>query len=213
MLSYYDRMYTSEDFVMQLGSIGYVYPSFWNDEEAFKKVTDLLVESMEIADTHIVEIMDDDSFLDGIDFPSRFDRLKPYFDKYTCYDRIDGCLFIDFMGLYAGYDGEICWSNDKPVVSARYSVWNGVGNALATGKNEVEEIASSINKASKDVTCEDAYSFVIVHAWSGLDDDGNLIPNGDTVAAMEKLISLLDEDVDVVSATDFIARIKENVKR
>ncbi len=212
LLSYYDGMYSSEDFVTQLGSIGYVLPSHWKDEEAFDKVTDLLVDSMRVADTRVVEIMDDDAFFAGIDFPSRFNALRPYFDKYTRYDQIDGCLCISFMGLYAGYKGKMCWSNGKPVVSARYSVWNGEESSLATRLNEVEGIAESINKASRDVTSEDSYSFVIVHVWSGLDGDGNLVPRGDTMAAVKKLVSLLDDDVDVVTATEFIGRIKANVK-
>lgn len=211
LLSYYDRMYTSEDFVMQLGSVGYVYPSHWRDDEAFKKVTDLLVKSMEVSDIRIVELMDDDSFLGGVDFPSRFKKLKPQFDKYTCYDQVDGCLFIDFMGLYAGYKGKMCWSNGKPVVSARYSIWNSIDNTLASDQNDVEGIAKAINASSRDVSSEDAYSFVIVHVWSGLDENGNLVPRGDTMAGVEKLISLLDDDVDVVTATEFISRIKNNV--
>ena len=52
-----------------------------------------------------------------------------------------------------------------------------------------------------------------MHAWSGLDENGNLVPNRDAVAAMTKLVSLFDEDVDVVSAEEFIDRMNKNVKR
>ena len=213
LLAHYDRMYSTEDYVMQLGSVGYVFPSQWEDDEAFKEVTDLLVQSMEIADTHVVELIDDISFMDLTDSITDYNSLRPYFDKYTCYDRIDGCLFIDFMDLYAGFGGKMCWSNDKPVVSARYSVWNDKDNTFASEKKSVEYIAESINRASKDETSEDSYSFVIMHAWSGLDENGDLVPHGDTVAAMNKLVSLLGEDVDVVTAKEFIDRIKTNMKR
>ena len=213
LLTHYDTMYPTEDYVMQLGSVGYVLPSYWNDDEAFKKVTDLLVQSMETADTRVVEIMDDISFLDATDKITDFGSLRPIFDKYTCYDRIDGCLFINFMDLYAGFGGKICWSNGKPIVSARYSLWNDIDSDLASEKNSIEYIANSINHASTDETSEDSYSFVIVHAWSGLDKNGNFVPRGDAVAAMNKLVSLLDEDVEVVSAEEFINRIKSNVKK
>lgn len=213
LLAHYDRMYPTEDYVVQLGSVGYVLPSYWNDDEAFQKVTDLLVQSMEVADTHIVEIMDDISFFDATDRITNYNSLRPVFDKYTCYDRIDGCLFINFMDLYAGFGGKICWSNDKPVVSARYSLWNDVDSPLASEKNSLEYIADSINRASTDETSEDSYSFVIVHAWSGLNEKGEFAPRGDAVAAMNKLASLFDEDVEVVPAEEFISRIKTNVKR
>ena len=168
---------------------------------------------MEVADARVVEIMDDISFLDATDKITDFGSLRPIFDKYTCYDRIDGCLFIDFMDLYAGVGGKMCWSNGKPIVSARYSLWNDIDSDLASKKNSIEYIANSINHASTDETSEDSYSFVIVHAWSGLDESGNFVPRGDAVAAMNKLASLLDEDVEVVPAEEFINRIKTNVKR
>ncbi|MBR5616137.1 MAG: hypothetical protein IKW66_04890, partial [Clostridia bacterium] len=57
----------------------------------------------------------------------------------------------------------------------------------------------------------EGYTFIIVHAWSGLDADGNFAPSGDTMAAVAKLISLLDADVEVVGASEFMNRIKDNL--
>ncbi len=213
LLAHYDRMSPAEDYVMQLGSVGYVLPSYWQDDEAFGKVTDLLAQSMEVADIHVVELMDDISFLDATDAVTDYNSMQRYFDKYTSYDNINGCLFINFMDLYSGFKGKVCWSNNKPVVSARYSVWNDIDNSLASEQNSIEYIADAINHASRDERSEDGYSFIIMHAWSGLDENGNLVPNRDAVAAMTKLVSLFDEDVDVVSAEEFIDRMNKNVKR
>jgi hypothetical protein len=93
-----------------------------------------------------------------------------------------------------------------PVVSARYRLWNIIGGC------DPESIANSVNNAPTSVYTEEGYTFIIVHAWSGLDAEGNFVANGDTMAAVAKLISLLDSDVEVVSASEFMNRIKDNLK-
>ncbi len=217
LISYYDKMYSSEDFVLQISSLGYTFPTQWEDNAAWKEATDGAVHAMKVADSHVVEIMDDKSFFGLFDVNGFFDSMKPTFDTYTSYEQIDGCLFIGFMDLYAGYEGEICWSNDKPVVSARYSVWNSEASVFASEKNDIKYIADEINSSSTDITSEDAYSFIIVHAWSGCETDENgnlkLVPDGNTMAVFNELQKLFDEDVEVVGAEEFIKRIRENVKR
>ncbi len=214
LLSYYDKIYPNESLVMQLSSIGYTYPSKWADEEAFAEVLKSLFSTMETADIHLVELMDDISFMGAVDVPSQFDTMQKYFDLYTESDQVDGLLFISYQSCYDGYKGEMCWSNDKPVVSARYCIWSEKKGGDST--NSLQYIADSINAASTDVTSEDAYSFIIVHAWSGLDADGNLVSaNGGEASCMNAMLTLaemFDDDVDVVNCDEFIARIRQYVE-
>ena len=53
---------------------------------------------------------------------------------------------------------------------------------------------------------------MIVHAWSGVDAQGNQVDGGDSMAGVKALINLLDDDVEVVTADEFMARIRANVR-
>ena len=219
LLEFYDGMYPTNDFCYQLSSIGYTYPSKWTDKEAWEQVTKSLVRVMRESKTHVLEIMDDSAFMTCLDIPSNFGALRKYFDTYTCYDEVDGCLFIDYTALYSGYRGAVCWSNDKPVVSAKYSVWWDEGTPYNSKRNTIEYIVQEINAASTDKTKEDAYTFIIVHGWSGLDESGDLVQlslkkeSVDSTAIFKKLQDSFDEDVEMVTTTEFINRMRRNVKR
>ncbi len=219
LLECYDRMTVTDDFCYQLSSIGYTYPSKWTDTEAWEQVTKTLAALMHETKTHVLEIMDDSAFLGVVDVPSDFGALQEYFDTYTVYDDVDGCLFIDYTALYAGYRGAVCWSNDKPVVSAKYSVWYDEGTPFNSEKNTIDCIVREINEMSTDKTSTDAYTFIIVHGWSGLDENGNLVRlnlssvDVDNTAIFAALRDGFDEDVEMVSVTEFINRMRRNVIR
>ena len=206
-------------FCYQLSSIGYTYPSKWTDKEAWEQVTKTLARIMRESKTHVLEIMDDSAFMTCLDIPSSFGRLRKYFDTFTVYDEVDGCLFIDYTALYSGYRGAVCWSNDKPVVSAKYSVWWDEGTPYNSKRNTIEYIVEEINAASTDKTKEEAYTFIIVHGWSGLDENGDLVQLSlkkegvDSTAIFKKLQDSFDDDVEMVTTTEFINRMRRNVKR
>ena len=124
-------------------------------------------------------------------------------DAFTMQNGVQGIFYTDYAN-YAGYEGKILWSNGVPVVSARYRLWGGIGGC------DPESIAKAINRAPTSIFDENSYSFIIVHAWSGMDSEGKFGAGGDTMAAVEKLISLLDDDVQVVSASEFFNRLIEN---
>jgi len=76
---------------------------------------------------------------------------------------------------------------------------------------QIEAIAARINKASTDVTSEKAYSFIIVHAWSGM-KNGKLSEGGNTMEAVEALIAKFNENVEVVTPGEFMDRLTANCK-
>ena len=71
----------------------------------------------------------------------------------------------------------------------RETLWNA----------NVEEMAKRINSYAKDPTTIEGYTAINLHPWS--------MSYADAV----KLVSLLDENVVVVTADDFIRLITENV--
>jgi hypothetical protein len=70
-------------------------------------------------------------------------------------------------------------------------------------------IARRINRASTDPTDEESYSFLIVHAWSGL-KDGKLAAHGNTLDAVASLVADLNENVEIVTPGVFMERLIAN---
>lgn len=192
MLQYYAGQQTAKDeIIMQLSGLGYTFPSNW-DEDAKRSMAQTLADTMSQRGMRYMNILDDHGF------------TAQNMDAFTSQSQIAGIFYTDYAN-YAGYNGEILWSNGVPVVSARYRLWSGINGC------DPESIAGSINSAPTGIYSENAYSFIIVHAWSGLDANGNFVASGDTMAAVAKLVSLLDKDVEVVSASEFMNRIKDNL--
>ena len=192
MLQYYAGEQSAQDeFIMQLSGLGYTFPSRW-DESAKWDMARQLADTMQRRGMKYMNILDDHGF------------TEQNMNAFTAQSGVEGIFYTDYAN-YAGYEGDILWSNGIPVVSARYRLWNGIQGC------DPESIASSINNAPADVYSREGYTFIIVHAWSGLDTDGNFAPSGDTMAAVAKLISLLDADVEVVGASEFMNRIKDNL--
>ena len=70
-------------------------------------------------------------------------------------------------------------------------------------------IARRINNAPTDPADEGSYTFLIVHAWSGL-KNGKLAQHGNTLDAVAALIADLDEDVQIVTPGVFLERLIAN---
>ena len=185
----YDSMSEKDEFIMQLGGLGYTFPSKWS-VEAREEMAAKLSECMIRSDLHYAEILDDNGM------------TRTVMNSFTKQDGIDGLFYIDYSN-YAGMNGKILWSNGKPVVAARYRLWAN------TSDGSVDGIAKAINRASTEPTSADSYSFIIVHAWSGLSGN-NLVEGGNTMNAVAELVRLLDNDVEVVTPSEFMNRIIAN---
>lgn len=198
---YYDTMTEKDNFIFQLSGLGYTFPSRWTDAAAKEKMAAQIADYMKRTDVGILEILDDyEQDMSKFDQPSNF-------DVFTQHDAVNGLFYIDYFGNYNSFKGKVVWSNEKPVVSARYSLW-----ATGNSADSPEGIARAINRASKDTTSTDAYSFVIVHAWSGLDGK-KFKEGGDTMAGIQAVVDALGENVDVVTPDEFVHRMKTNVTR
>ena len=190
MLSWlYGERTPKDEFIMQLSGLGYTFPSRWKTA-ARRDMAGKLAESMKRSGLRYAEILDDNGF--------KADSLG----DFAAQDGIDGLFYIEYSG-YASLDGRILWLNGKPAVSARYMIWaDHAGGGLGY-------IARKLNRASRDPKSEDSYSFLIVHAWSGM-KGGELAPHGNTMDAVAELISQLDSDVEIVTPSVFMERLIRN---
>lgn len=185
----YGTMTKRDEFIMQLSGLGYTFPSRWSASER-DRMAEELASLMEKSDLKYAEILDDGGMTPDI------------LTSFTSKDGIEGLFYIDYSN-YAGMKGEMFFCDGKPVVSARYRLW------ADTADGSIEAISEAVNAASTDPESKDSYSFIIVHAWSGL-TDGRLTAGGNTLDAVKALTEAFDEDVDVVTVTEFMERIKEN---
>ena len=190
---YYRSMKSNEEFIMQLSGLGYTFPSYWTNQLSLWQMQQKLSDAMSRADMSVMEILDDVRLNE--------DLARRYYGGFLEGNAIDGILYIDYSD-YSCYNGQVFWVNGKPIVTARYRIWSDY--------TDINSLAASINRASTDPKSEAAYSFIIVHAWSGLDADGKVVEDGNTLDAVTALIEKLDDDVDVVTPSEFIRRITEN---
>ena len=185
----FDNMAAGDEFVAQLSGLGYTFPSRWNQSER-KSMAAKLSEYMFRTNVKYAEILDDAGM------------KKDVLSDFTEQKYIKGLFYIDYAN-YAGNKGDIIWTNNKPTVSAKYRLWAGIDDG------SIKKIASKINNTSTDPKNKNSYSFIIVHAWSGLNGD-KLVANGNTMDAVKKLIDSFDDDVEVVTPSVFMDRIVSN---
>lgn len=183
----YDTLTPKDEFVLQLSGAGYTFPSKWTSKRALRKMASALNGQMEKLDASSLLVLDDGGF------------HAASADILAAQSAVKGIFYIDYSN-YAGMQGKVRFSHGKPIVAARYRLWAG------TEGGSPEEIAAAVNAASRDPSSADAYSFIIVHAWSGLDAEGNF-GSGDTMAAVKAMTELFDGDVRIVSPAAFLAQL------
>ena len=181
----FDRMSENDEFITHISGLGYTYPSKWTNKTALGVMAGQLAEQMEKTDTHIAAVLDDGGFHSAA------------LDTILSQDGIDALFYFDYAD-YAGYKGEIRTVGGKPIISAKYRLWSGIDGCSP------EQIAAQINASSTDPDALDSYSLVVIHAWSGLDGDGNFVEGGDTMRAVERLVQALGDDVRIVTPGEFV---------
>jgi hypothetical protein len=128
------------------------------------------------------------------------DLSQSYYDKirwFTALKQVRGLFYLEYDG-YARHRGQILWFDNKPLVTARFDFRD---NAFYDAVRVTPaDLANSINAMPTDPTSPEGYSVVIVHAWSrGMND-------------IYDTIRLLDSDVRVVHAEEFIEQLYLNMK-
>jgi len=117
-------------------------------------------------------------------------------EPFTALEQLRGLFYLEYI-QYAPHNGKIFWFGGKPMVTARFDF--RTEQFYSSVRPTAESLARSINAMPKDPARPDGYTFVTVHAWSkGLDD-------------VHETIQLLDPNVKVVNAEEFIELIRRNV--
>ncbi len=173
-----------DGFVAGPSGNGYMYPSMYPDE-VLSLHTMRLNDYMVKMDLSVVEIIDFDSFYN-------LDIWKKYLDQ----PNIRGLFYLEYS-LHNEHKGRILWSNNKPIISVKEMLWDGIKGC------DVKSVSDHINQASRDVKSADAYSLVLVHVWSK--------KNG-TLDALNKLVKRFNSDVRIVPPDTFVDLISHNLR-
>ena len=103
---------------------------------------------------------------------------------YSEIDELEGAFYC-YGHNYGGGAGSVYWYNDKPFISIRESVCN----------MSSQSVANRINSYTRDYTKVTGYTAINLHYWSS------------SYQQACEIVSLLDEDVVVISALDMVRMI------
>lgn len=173
ILNYVKRNAGEKDyFVCSVSGVGYIYPQVYPTLDTYTRA---LSAYLRRADLSVVQLLDSGPSQEVIDAYAQIPELK-------------GGIYC-FGNKYVEGHGSVYWSNGKPFVSVRETLWDA----------NVSAMAERINGYAKDPTTIEGYTVINVHPWSMTYQD------------VVELVSLLDEDVVVVTADDFIRLVTDNV--
>ena len=203
--NFYRRATENDEFYASFSGLGYTYPDRYAVREPEKR-TQLLeeyykrtAEYMKAVDEHVVAISE--WRIDHEDDETRRELLSAYAKQ----DQIQGGFLYYIYQHYelpAPRAGAVYWCNGKPFVNLRESL--GIWSYEVTRETKIEKLSSiayRINHYKRDASVIEGYSAVNVHPWSFSYDD------------VVGLTEMLDDDVVVVSPSEFIDLIKKNVKQ
>jgi hypothetical protein len=179
MKYFYDRSADSETgrdyFIAGPSGFGYNFPERFPTKNT---MSELLNEFMKKSDLNIVNVIDD---------PGNLDAVKPYLKQ----EAIDGIFLYTYADYYTGLNGSIQWYNNKPVIGARFALWDGAYSP--------QSLANTLNSMPQNPKSASGYSLIPVHAWS-MD-----------VSDVKACVDMLNDNVRVVAPDEFVKLIQANL--
>ena len=134
---------------------------------------------MRSVDQNVLSILDNATFYD-------MSKSAPLINE----PQVLGAMYKTYAGAYKELNGAIYWSNGKPIVSVKYSLW--------TGFDTPSSIASALNSAPTDPYNNlGSYSVVNVHPWET-----------DAMASVNTTISSLNSHVQVVTLEELLTYMR-----
>lgn len=183
----YGMSTSSDEFIAGPSGVGYVNATEYN-RDSLNDYAAYTAGYMKATDMHYVNLLDNYTDASALDAFSKYDTIK------------GGIWSVGDYYLEGG--GGIYWSNDKPFVTVRETLWRDKGN---DAHNEyygyAERVAQRINGYTKDYTKAEGYTVVLAHAWS--------IGSMDYI---NRFVNSLDSNVQVVTVGEMLDMISKNVK-
>ena len=176
--TYYSRSNASYDSFIGF-SAGYAYGNDMSDDTLKAWATETNI-AMQAADIHVMNYIAD-----------TFDQRTTA--ALHAQPAIDATFFMPYYNNYVPvypYNGTVQWSNGKPAISMRDSLW--------ADHSTPQSVAALVNALSTNHTTVDAYSAIVIHIWSM------------TMTDVKTCIELMDKNRVVVVKPDQFAQLMVN---
>ena len=189
----YKEASVNDSFICGVSGIGYINPSSY-PEEYLPMFVDNTVKAMKKADMSIVAILDN---IPAHQSPNLWatSKLLPTLAYYSEKREIDGGL-LQIGNYYEQLKGKILWSDNKPFISARHSMWFSDGGPTS---QELDVFVKKINDLKPSIHTHNGYSYINIHPWSTSYQD------------IEYLVANLSDHIQLVTAEELIYLAKHNI--
>ncbi len=176
-----------KDSFVSSGGAGLVFPSQYPDNPG---LVASISQSLRSADQRVISLLD------------------PVYNPSTLYSmladpQVLGLMFKTYCCYYKGRDGALELHDGKPILSVKYSLWDGADNALS--------IANDLNATAHRDPLHDpaSYSIVNVNPWSTQGPTGS--GTGDPMSNLNQLVQWLDTNtVAVVTLEELMVQLRNN---
>lgn len=180
-------------FIAGVSGAGYIHTSEY-PYDALEEFSDITASMMLKSDLEYVAFLDrfDNNFLKEA-------RLKNSFEYFARYDNIKGGVVYLDPDRYSSGKGKVYFVNDKPFVSARFSLWHPSNESSNVTIEWLNEQADIVNSYEADIHSINGYSIINVHPWSI------------SIKNLEYFVSRLDDDIVLVTVDELLEMIKANI--
>lgn len=179
-------------FITGVSGIGYAnlmsYPI-----EFLDKFTENTKNAMENCDLSVV------CMLDNINDFGTPENVEKRLYSYAKYDQIKGGIWEIDPDRYNSGKGRIWYSNDKPFISVRHSLWFRHGVVGDATKEFLDTYIEAINNSRVSPNTEDGYTVLNVHPWSI------------SIENLDYVIRNLKDHIELVYADELIELVRKNI--
>lgn len=180
-------------FISGVSGIGYAnlleYPT-----EYLPQFTEKTQIAMQKSDLSVV------CMLDNINNTKDCNHTRQVLQNYSKFDTIKGGVWELDPDRYGSGKGKIFWSQGKPFVSVRFTMWHPSCQMDKVTAEWLDDLARQVNAMPVSVQAEEGYSVVNVHPWTM------------NQHSVDYFVSKLDKDkIELVYVDELLELIKTNI--
>lgn len=194
-LNYIYSHSTNEDFISGVSGYGYMNPCVF-PKNYLSSYTDKTSEYLSLLDVNVVMLLD--NLADMSD-----ENVSFVLDEYAKHDNIIGGVYEIDPTKYEGGKGRVYFSNGKPFVSVKISLWNICDNEESEEKNKkklIRDVATFINDQIVSPDTVDGYSVINIHPWST------------SCLDVDKLVNLFSDKIQILGIEQLLLLMGKNIK-
>ena len=171
----YDSATAKDEFITGVSGNGYINPTDYASLDDYVSRTSAYMKRADL------------KYVDLLDGGTEKDALRPYGQM----PNIGGGVW-KVGNKYVEGGGAVYWSNGKPFITFRESMWTETSQSMLA-------LANRINHYQTDPNRIEGYTVLNIHPWSH------------SMTDVKKFVGMLDEHVEIITAGELIEMVKENV--